>query len=168
MFTLLRIIILFTDTACPYCQKLHSEIEKLLQADITVRFLPYTRGGSSRPGYRQLKPVCCAQDCSQAVTDAKNQCFDGVPAGDCAAASMFDRGHSTGNKIGKSGTPAKRVETWRDDRVYWVQRRRNTAGDFYWQFRGSAQARGIDAKLPNMKHEDPNTQSVDSGETGLL
>lgn len=96
----------FTDTSCPYCQKLHSEIDKLQEAGITVRYLPYPRGGSRGPGYQHLKSVWCAKDRNLAMTEAKNQRFDGLPAGDCAAATTIDRGYRAGNKIGISGTPA--------------------------------------------------------------
>ena len=96
----------FTDTSCPYCQKLHAEIDKLQEAGITVRYLPYPRGGSQGPGYQHLKSVWCAQDRRQAMSDAKNQIFDDLPAGDCDAASTVDRGYRAGNRIGIQGTPA--------------------------------------------------------------
>jgi thiol:disulfide interchange protein DsbC len=96
----------FTDTSCPYCQKLHSEIDKLQKAGITVRYFPYARGGSRGPGYQHLRSVWCSEDRVQAMTDAKNQNFDGLPPGDCAAAAVVDRGYLAGNEIGISGTPA--------------------------------------------------------------
>lgn len=96
----------FTDTSCPYCQKLHSEIDKLQEAGITVRYFPYARGGNRGPGYQHLRSVWCAENRNQAMTDAKNQLFDDLPPGDCAAAAMIDRGYRAGNKIGISGTPA--------------------------------------------------------------
>lgn len=96
----------FTDTSCPYCQKLHGEIDKLQEAGITVRYFPYPRGGSRGPGYRQLKSVWCAQDRNEAMTFAKKQVYDDLPAGDCAAAAIVDRGYLAGNRIGISGTPA--------------------------------------------------------------
>jgi thiol:disulfide interchange protein DsbC len=100
------ILNVFTDTSCQYCQKLHSEIDKLQEAGITVRYFPYARGGSNGPGYQHLRSVWCSEDRNQAMTDAKNQQFDGLPPGDCAAAAMVDRGYLTGNSIGIRGTPA--------------------------------------------------------------
>jgi thiol:disulfide interchange protein DsbC len=96
----------FTDTSCPYCQKLHGEIDKLQEAGITVRYLPYARGGKTGPGYETLKSVWCARDRNQAMTDAKNNRFDGLPSGDCAQAEMIDRGYRAGNQVGIRGTPA--------------------------------------------------------------
>jgi len=43
---------------------------------------------------------------NQAMTEAKNQRFDGLAPGDCEAAATVDRGYLAGNKIGISGTPA--------------------------------------------------------------
>jgi thiol:disulfide interchange protein DsbC len=96
----------FTDTSCPYCQKLHAEIDKLQAAGITVRYLPYPRGGSGGPGYQTLKSVWCADDRKRAMTEAKNNRFDDLPPGDCSRSAMIDRGYRAGNQAGISGTPA--------------------------------------------------------------
>ena len=96
----------FTDTSCPYCQKLHSEIDKLQEAGITVRYLPYARGGKNGPGYENLKSVWCAEDRNKAMTDAKNNRFEDLPPGDCAQSAMIDRGYQAGNRLGIGGTPA--------------------------------------------------------------
>ncbi len=96
----------FTDTTCPYCQKLHGEIGKLQAAGISVRYLPYARGGEKGPGYAMLKSVWCASDRNQAMTDAKNERLDDLPPGDCAQAAVIDRAYLAGNRIGISGTPA--------------------------------------------------------------
>lgn len=96
----------FTDTSCPFCQKLHGEIGELQAAGITVRYIPYPRGGSRGPGYETLKSVWCAENRQQAMTDAKNQKTDGLPPGNCARAAIVDRGYQAGNRIGIGGTPA--------------------------------------------------------------
>ena len=100
------ILNVFTDTSCPYCQKLHSEIDQLQEAGITVRYLPYARGGINGPGYETLKSVWCAEDRNKAMTDAKNQHFEDLPSGNCAQSTMIDRGYQAGNRVGIRGTPA--------------------------------------------------------------
>ena len=40
------------------------------------------------------------------MTNAKNERFEDLPAGDCASAEMVDRGYLAGNRLGISGTPA--------------------------------------------------------------
>jgi len=96
---------IFTDTSCPYCQKLHQEVPKLLESGIRVRYLPYARGGRNGPGYQTLKSVWCAEDRNQAMTDAKNKITDDLPEGDCELASIVDDAYLTGNQIGITGTP---------------------------------------------------------------
>ena len=96
----------FTDTSCPYCQKLHEEVPKLLDAGIRVRYLPFPRGGKQGPGYQAMRSVWCANDRKQAMTSAKNGDVSGLPAGDCALADVVDQGFETGNQVGITGTPA--------------------------------------------------------------
>lgn len=97
---------IFTDTSCPYCQKLHKELPQLSAAGIKVRYLPFARGGEQGPGYQTLKSVWCAKDRKQAMTDAKNQNFENLPSGDCEAANIIDQAYETGIQVGITGTPA--------------------------------------------------------------
>ncbi len=52
------------------------------------------------------KSVWCAEDRNQAMTDAKNDRFEGLPSGDCTLSAMIDRGYQAGNRLGIRGTPA--------------------------------------------------------------
>lgn len=97
---------IFTDTSCPYCRKLHQEVPRLLQAGIQVRYLPYARGGQGGPGYQTLKSVWCSSDRAQAMTDAKNEKIEGLPAGNCNLAVVVDKAYITGNQVGVTGTPS--------------------------------------------------------------
>ena len=96
----------FTDTSCPYCKKLHKEVKHLQQAGITVKYLPYPRGGQSGPGYKTLKQVWCAKDKAQALSIGKGLETGNLPQGDCKEASMVDRGYNLGNQVGVTGTPS--------------------------------------------------------------
>ena len=100
------VINVFTDTSCPYCQKLHEEISYLQDAGITVRYFPYPRGSSRGPGYSTLKQVWCAEDKAEAMSIAKGTANGDLPNGDCEAASFVDEGYAMGNRIGITGTPA--------------------------------------------------------------
>jgi len=97
---------IFTDTSCPYCQKLHAEVSNLQEAGISVHYLPYPRGGSQGPGYQTLKQVWCANDRSRAMNIAKGLEQGDLPAGDCANADLVDKGYVLGNRAGVTGTPA--------------------------------------------------------------
>jgi thiol:disulfide interchange protein DsbC len=101
----------FTDTSCPYCQKLHEEVNYLQEAGITVRYLPFPRGGTRGPGYMALKQVWCAEDKREAMDIGKGIIEGDLPAGDCKAADFVDRGYHLGNLLGVTGTPALYLES---------------------------------------------------------
>jgi thiol:disulfide interchange protein DsbC len=105
------LLTVFTDTSCPYCKKLHEEVGHLQEAGITVRYLPYPRGGQRGPGYSTLKQVWCAEDKSAAMDIGKGIVTGELPAGDCEAASFVDRGYEIGNQLGVTGTPALYLES---------------------------------------------------------
>lgn len=100
-------ITVFTDTACPYCRKFHTELPPLQQAGVTVRYIAFPRAGSQGEAYRTMRRVWCADDRRMAMDKAKG---DGLPdlsnTDDCAAASAVDAGHQLGRKVGIRGTPA--------------------------------------------------------------
>jgi thiol:disulfide interchange protein DsbC len=100
------ILNIFTDTSCPYCKQLHSEIMYLQQAGISVHYLPYPRGGNQGPGYQSLKQVWCAEDRVKAMTIAKGLDTGNLPTGDCKSAAFVDAGYALGNRIGVTGTPS--------------------------------------------------------------
>jgi thiol:disulfide interchange protein DsbC len=99
-------ITVFTDTSCPYCRKLHKEVPELQKAGISVRYLPFARGGKRGPGYKTLKSVWCAKDRAKALTDAKNELTIGLADGSCEQANVIDTAYQLGNEIGVTGTPA--------------------------------------------------------------
>ncbi|MCP3687474.1 MAG: thioredoxin fold domain-containing protein [Gammaproteobacteria bacterium] len=102
----LTVLTVFTDTSCGYCQKLHAEVGFLQEAGISVRYFPFPRGGSRGPGYQDLKKVWCAKDRLQAMDIAKGVSSGALGDGDCAEASIIDKGYDMGRKIGITGTPA--------------------------------------------------------------
>ena len=96
----------FTDTSCPYCKKLHEEIPYLQDAGISVRYLPFPRGGNRGPGYTDLKRVWCASDKLLAMNIAKDVADGKLGTDNCEDAKIVDRGYELGNRIGVTGTPA--------------------------------------------------------------
>ncbi|MFT5662803.1 MAG: thiol:disulfide interchange protein DsbC [Gammaproteobacteria bacterium] len=100
------ILNVFTDVSCGYCKKLHEEVHFLQEAGITVRYLPYPRGGDRGPGYAGLKQVWCSDDRQLAMSIAKGTERGELGSADCAAASMVDRGFALGNTLGVAGTPS--------------------------------------------------------------
>ena len=96
----------FTDTSCAYCRKLHKEINHLREAGISVRYLPFPRGGNRGPGYQDLKSVWCAADPLQAMHIAKGVSDGELVEANCERASIVDKGFQIGRKLGITGTPS--------------------------------------------------------------
>ncbi len=57
-----HILTIFTDTSCPYCQKLHNEIPDLLENDIEVRYVLFSRNGNEVDTYNQLVFAWCSKN----------------------------------------------------------------------------------------------------------
>lgn len=64
-------ITVFTDIDCPFCRRLHQEMEELNQRDIKVRYLFFPRAGVGSPSYNAAVSVWCAKDPEKALTLAK-------------------------------------------------------------------------------------------------
>lgn len=96
----------FTDTTCPYCRKLHAEVPQLQAAGISVRYLPFPRGGAGSRGDGELRAVWCAADPVQGMHLAKTQSVIPQNNGSCAAGEAVAAGYQLGNEIGIRGTPA--------------------------------------------------------------
>ncbi|QEA38974.1 protein-disulfide isomerase [Pistricoccus aurantiacus] len=98
-----EVIHVFTDTTCPYCQKLHDEIPALNERGIEVRYLAFPRGGLGSQGARQLSQVWCAENPSEAMNAAYRDKNLESPA-DCD--ELVARQYQLGAALGVQGTPA--------------------------------------------------------------
>jgi thiol:disulfide interchange protein DsbC len=96
-------ITVFTDISCGYCRKLHRELDDLLEAGITVKYLAFPRGGLQGSGYNDLMNVWCARDQQEALTEAKSGEDPKVIAGCNAPVAEH---YQLGQSFGISGTPA--------------------------------------------------------------
>ncbi|MBO67938.1 MAG: disulfide bond formation protein DsbC [Acidiferrobacteraceae bacterium] len=94
-------ITVFTDITCPYCVKLHNEIEELLKGGVKVRYLGYPRAGLSSSANDILVSVWCSTDRGQAMTNAKaGKRIEELICETPIAAHML-----TAEKMGVRGTP---------------------------------------------------------------
>ena len=64
-----HILTIFTDTSCPYCQKLHNEIPDLLENNIEIRYVLFSRNGNDVDAYQQLVSAWCSADKIDALED---------------------------------------------------------------------------------------------------
>ncbi|MCJ1885498.1 DsbC family protein [Pseudomonas sp. LA21] len=95
-------ITVFTDTTCPYCQKLHAEVPDLQKRGIEVRYLAFPRQGPNSPGDAQLQAVWCSKDRQAAMTDMFHE--KEVKAAKCD--NPVNKQLELGQMVGVQGTPA--------------------------------------------------------------
>lgn len=94
---------IFTDTTCPYCRKLHQEVPRLNEMGIEVQYLAFPRSGLSSEGARTLAQVWCADNPSEAMSQAKREeALDNPPDCDPPIAEQYQ----LGLELGVQGTPA--------------------------------------------------------------
>ena len=97
----------FTDVDCPYCRKMHQEMEQLLDAGVRVRYLMFPRTAVGSPSYQKAVSVWCADDRNEAMTYAK---LGGTPEErECANPVMEHM--ELARRLGLTGTPMTITET---------------------------------------------------------
>lgn len=96
-------ITVFTDITCPYCQKLHRDMDQLNSLGIKVRYLAFPRAGIPSRVYDDMVSVWCADNPQQAMTDAK------ATGGQQIISKVCDNPvaahYNMGQAIGIRGTP---------------------------------------------------------------
>ncbi len=98
-----KIMYVFTDVDCGYCQKLHAKMAEYNALGIEVRYLAYPRAGINSRSYRKIASAWCAKDPQAAMTKLKNrQEIEDNVCPDNPVAKQF----ALGQQIGLSGTPA--------------------------------------------------------------
>jgi thiol:disulfide interchange protein DsbC len=86
-----HILTIFTDTSCPYCQKLHNEIPDLLENNIEIRYVLFSRNGNDVDAYQQLVSAWCSADKVDALEDLfSGDILDDVPNCENPIARNFD------------------------------------------------------------------------------
>jgi thiol:disulfide interchange protein DsbC len=114
-------VIVFYDTTCGYCHKLHSEIKQYNDLGITVHYAAFPRNGISDPrnpamktdGYNALQNIWCAENNKRSLAFeavANNQT---IPRKTCE--NTIEDQFNFGVKVGIQGTPA--IVSMRGDMV---------------------------------------------------
>lgn len=93
------VIYSFTDADCPYCTKLHEEIEDINARGIEVRYLAWPRNQQSIP---KMEAIWCSEDRIAAMDQAKMGANVQAPTCDSPVAEHMALGAS----LGVRGTPA--------------------------------------------------------------
>lgn len=95
-------ITVFTDIDCPYCRKMHAEIDEYAKNGIKVRYLLFPRAGVNSPSFKKAVSVWCAKDSSKALTEAKQ----GKEVDKKTCKNPIESQMSLGQMVGVTGTPA--------------------------------------------------------------
>ena len=66
------VVYVFTDVDCPYCRKMHKQIEDYEKLGMEIRYLAYPRSGINTESYYKMVAVWCADDRQAAMTKAKS------------------------------------------------------------------------------------------------
>jgi thiol:disulfide interchange protein DsbC len=96
------VLTVFTDVDCPYCRKLHGEMEELNAMGVTVRYLAFPRTGLNTETSAKMIATWCADDRLAMFTAAKRG--TDVPPADCD--SPVEEQYQLGREVGVTGTPA--------------------------------------------------------------
>ena len=96
------VVDVFTDIDCPYCRKLHAEVEQLNEYGITVNYYAFPRSGPGTPSWTKYESVWCAEDSRAAMTAAKN----GKSVESVSCENPVEAQYRLGAEVGVTGTPA--------------------------------------------------------------
>jgi len=102
------VVTVFTDVDCPYCRKLHGEVEELNRMGIAVRYLAFPRTGLNTDIHRKMISTWCAEDPKVMMTVAKRG--GDVPEANCALERKVEEQYRLGREVGVTGTPALVLE----------------------------------------------------------
>jgi len=100
-------IYVFTDIDCPYCQKLHEEVNALNEAGVEVAYLAFPRSGPGGATASRMDQIWCADDRLAAMESA----LDGGSVTAAACQTPVLEQLALGQKLGVTGTPAMITET---------------------------------------------------------
>ncbi|MBT7236581.1 MAG: DsbC family protein [Gammaproteobacteria bacterium] len=95
------ILTIFTDTSCPYCQKLHNEVDDLLMNDVEVRYVLFSRNGNDDDAYADMVSIWCSKD----QKDALNRAFDNDFVKNQSCQNPISDNYSIARDLKVNGTP---------------------------------------------------------------
>jgi thiol:disulfide interchange protein DsbC len=95
-------VVVFTDTDCPYCMKLHDMRDAIAQRGIEIQYLFYPRSGPGGDSYAQAVAVWCSADRVAALEKVLHG--ETLPATHCD--NPVDAHYELAQKLNLRGTPA--------------------------------------------------------------
>jgi thiol:disulfide interchange protein DsbC len=98
-------ITVFTDADCPYCRKLHGEVEELVRRGVEVRYVAFPRSGPGSKTWRTMTTVWCAPERREALSRAVRGEEMSVQKGSVCSDAVIEKHYELGQKLGIPGTP---------------------------------------------------------------
>lgn len=96
-------VTVFTDVDCGYCRKFHSEIAKINEQGIAVRYLPFPRSGPGSQTFEKMVKIWCAKDKKLAMIMANQDKSFESPSCD---QEIIKKAFQFGVMSGVAGTPS--------------------------------------------------------------
>lgn len=95
-------LMVFTDTDCGYCRRLHEQIDAYIDEGIRINYLAFPRAGVGSDTYDTMVSVWCSDDRQSAMNTAKagNQ----PPKAQCD--NPVEEQYRLGKSLGVTGTPS--------------------------------------------------------------
>ncbi|MFP6775726.1 MAG: thioredoxin fold domain-containing protein [PS1 clade bacterium] len=95
------IVNVFTDVDCPYCRRLHSDIEELNNLGITVKYLAFPRSGVNTESFYKSESIWCSENQKEVMDSAMLQ--KDVASQKCSSPVIAHL--NLAQDIGVTGTP---------------------------------------------------------------
>lgn len=95
-------LLVFTDTDCGYCRRLHDQIDEYSAEGIRINYLAFPRGGVNSETFSTMVSVWCAEDRQAAMSTAK--AGGKPPRAQCD--NPVEAQYQLGQSLGVTGTPA--------------------------------------------------------------
>ncbi|WP_376692672.1 DsbC family protein [Wenzhouxiangella sp. EGI_FJ10409] len=95
-------LMVFTDTDCGYCRRLHEQIDEYIDEGIRINYLAFPRAGAGSETFDTMVSVWCADDRQSAMNTAK--AGQQPPQAKCD--NPVEEHYRLGKSLGVTGTPS--------------------------------------------------------------
>ncbi|WP_376697011.1 DsbC family protein [Wenzhouxiangella sp. EGI_FJ10305] len=95
-------LMVFTDTDCGYCRRLHEQIDEYIDEGIRINYLAFPRSGVDSKTFDTMVSVWCAEDRQSAMNTAKA----GSQPAEAQCENPVEAQYQLGQALGVTGTPS--------------------------------------------------------------
>lgn len=102
-----HVLTIFSDTSCPYCQKFHEEINKLVENNIEIRYVLFPRFGEDNDTFKKMISIWCSKDRNKALDNVFNDVSINT---DIQCENPINENLRLAQKLSVAGTPTMFTE----------------------------------------------------------